>query len=216
MAIVRYVVQTEEGRTLGQFPSLAEMNEYLAPRALRVVGTQRYARPSPVWNTVNDGEYPPRMPEMDYDDIYIVRDQYEEYRRHIGIDLAEINERMVMGRWAAFPSYEGWKINKEEMEKAHQLLLECLSDKEKEELESFRTITIDTEIGLFRIKMENFEMQSPPAFNAVYKGIKYCAVLKDTEHYPRADHFIAQILLIRTDPRKFLSLANKGENWYGG
>ena len=209
MAAIRYIVQTERGNTLAQFVTAHELESYIYSRQLQIVARQRMAEmPSIDFSAINYGEYPSAMAQLEYDEVYIVRDAREYLIRS---DFAEFERRaMIMGNWSMYPNEKEPSPNKEEIEKAHKLLLDCLNEQEKEELESFETVTIHTEIGLFRIKMENFWHSIPPSFNAIYKGKRYCAVIKESEKYPRADHFIAQILLIRTDPKKFLALANKG------
>ena len=209
MAAIGYIVQTERGNTLAQFATAHELESYIYSRQLQIVARQRMAKmPSSIgFSAINWREYPLEMQEIEYDEVYIVRNAWEYLIRS---DFAEFERRaMIMGNSTIYPD-EKVSLDKEEKEKAHKLLLDCLNEQEKEELESFETVTIHTEIGLFRIKMENFWHSIPPSFNAIYKGKRYCAVIKESEKYPRADHFIAQILLIRTDPKKFLALANKG------
>jgi hypothetical protein len=209
MATPRYVIQNEVGHTLGRFETLQEVNYYIDSHMLRLVDRQRVAIPPPVEFTTPNWDYPSEMLQIDYCEVFTVRESTSQNPLDIWAEMAHRTNEILSRRWD-FGLEEKPRPNNEEIEKAHKLLLECLNEQEKEELESFKTITINTKIGMFRIMTERFDSPIPPAFNAIYKGKRYCAVLKEEdENYPRADHFIAQILLIRTDPKKFLASANK-------
>lgn len=94
--------------------------------------------------------------------------------------------------------------------KARILFYRCLTLKEREELNQIKTITIETLIGLFRLIIDDADTNDPPAFNVCYRGNKYCLVLTGEDIvYPRNDHYAMQVMMIKSDPKKFLQLANK-------
>jgi hypothetical protein len=101
--------------------------------------------------------------------------------------------------------------------KAHKALLDVLSKEERAEYEAFGTITIHTEYGAFRVDAEKDEMGGggPPVYNVMTAGERMCFNVgqqtgANSAHiYPRYDHIVAQVLMIKSDPKKFMKVANK-------
>lgn len=104
-------------------------------------------------------------------------------------------------------------ISKKAIQKSRELLLNSLTKDERLEMESFETVTIITPTGIFRVDCEDYREdfygETTPSYNVKYKRKEYCLVIDETEHkFPYADHLLNQILLIKTNPKKFLKIAN--------
>ena len=203
---MRYVVQTVDGMELERFESAQELTDYIDSRMLRVVERQRIAIPPAIEFNTQNWEYSSEMIQMDYYEILTVQDS--PIRRQLNVWNEIERDMLIRGNWD-FPILKP-SPNEKEIKKARKLLLECLNEQEKEELENFNTVTVNTKIGMFRINMNDLDDPTAPVFNVIYKGHRYCAVLnEDNNRYPGADHFVAQFLLIKNNPKKFLRTANK-------
>jgi hypothetical protein len=140
----------------------------------------------------------------------------DEARRFLGEDAHEVQaerERVAEARKAR--------------EKALQLFMECLNENELKEFKNLGTVTIWSKIGVFRIDASAastpFDSSMPPTYN-VYSGKNvYCVNVAtpsprtdgqnevQTVNYPYYDHILAQMLVLKTDPKKFLAVANHRE-----
>jgi hypothetical protein len=112
------------------------------------------------------------------------------------------------------------KVIKEQIaskEKALNLFLSCLSASELDEFKSFSTVTVWTKIGVFRIDAacdNEPAFMAPPTYNVYSGNDVYCLNVgsnSTTPHsdYPLYDHILAQILFLKTNPRKFIEVANQ-------
>lgn len=142
---------------------------------------------------------------------------------------------LVDGDWGARPTHPEFRIEaRQEMEKtqaqvkaaqkALDLFLSCLTKDEQAEFKSQGTITIWNKLGVFRIEIEspsNTFRGMPPTFNVHAGDQVYCLNVgvqpchmpteNDATHFPYYDHILAQMLLLKTDPIKFINVANKKE-----
>jgi hypothetical protein len=99
----------------------------------------------------------------------------------------------------------------ESLQRAESRLNGCLTTQEAVELSQLGTITIDTPLGLFRIGVAGKGF-SAPSFNVLHKGRNCCLVIKERGmmlELPHYDHIAMQVLLIKTNPTKFLQEANQ-------
>jgi len=93
--------------------------------------------------------------------------------------------------------------------KARELFMECLTESELEEFKNFSTVTIRTKIGLFRVEIQDDEFGhgDPPAYNVIHNDNRCCAIL-GSGGIPRYDHYLMQVLLIKSNPSRFVEEAN--------
>lgn len=144
----------------------------------------------------------------------------------------DVRRRFVDGDWGPRPTYplppsnevqehKDWEARKEAAKKALSLFISCLTEQEKKEFESQGTITIWNKLGVFRIEVTKSEsvtgQKMPPTYNVHANDQTYClnvGTQRDNSsnsacNFPYYDHILAQMLLLKTDPIKFINVANK-------
>ena len=115
--------------------------------------------------------------------------------------------------------------SKKAKEKALKLFMECLNEQELNEFKTFSTVTVWSKIGVFRIDASTdgqpFGGNMPPTYNVFSGEHVYCVnvstpsprtdgqnVVQST-NFPFYDHILAQMLVLKTNPKKFVEIANK-------
>ncbi len=137
------------------------------------------------------------------------------------MQAAERQERESRRRFTESMRHErqSEQQKKEAHKKAIELLKNILTDDELRELDELDSVTLKTSEGLFRVKIDKGK-SGPPAYNVYHKKQKWCVNLSPREQaaddmqlalngYPSADHYAMQILLLKTDPKRFMKTANK-------